>query len=140
MFKTLKYSNIGKKGKKVNSVRSRVASDHGAVLISVSLALSPQVDELHYVWDARPVRRQTCGLPRNLQQRSPTCLLIATHLSDPFGWTPESSLPAPRLEPRPSRIRGVLPNPLSHTARRGYKNVLKQLGSIHFNFIRKQDS
>jgi hypothetical protein len=57
------------------------------------------------------------GLPRNLQQRSPTCLLITTHLSDPFRWKPESSLPAPELKPGRYRMRGVRPDPLDHTDR-----------------------
>jgi hypothetical protein len=42
----------------------------------------------------------TCGLIRNLQQQSPDCLIIATHLTDHLRI---KVLPAPGLEPGPSR-------------------------------------
>ena len=84
--------------------------------MSVSLALSPQVEGLHYVWDVRPACRQICGLTCILQQQSPTCLLISNRLPDPFGWKPDSRLPA--LDSNgPSRMRGVLPNSLGQIDR-----------------------
>ena len=41
---------------------------------------------------------------RNLQQRSPYCLLIATNLSTPEGWTAWLAVPAPVIEPGPIKL------------------------------------
>ena len=41
---------------------------------------------------------------RNIQQLSPICLLIATNLPIPEGWTVRLTVPAPGIEPGPVRL------------------------------------
>src|SRR5664279_2803987 len=50
--------------------------------MSVSVALSPQVDELHYVWDARPALFPDLRFTSQSSTAVTHCLLIATNFSD----------------------------------------------------------